>query len=142
MRGPDGYMYEPVWMHPTEAAKRGIKHGDIVKIFNERGTVLSAAYVTERVIPGAIMQDHGTRTDEIISGELDRGGNHNLICPDHISSEHCTAMATNNFLCEMAKLDPAEMDEWRREHPEAFSRDYDPYAGLTYSSWVVEGDEE
>jgi molybdopterin guanine dinucleotide-containing S/N-oxide reductase-like protein len=140
MRGPDGYMYEPAWLHPTEAAKRGIKHGDIIKMFNERGTVLGAAYITERVIQGALMQDHGARTDEIISGELERGGNHNMICPDHISSEHCTAMATNNFLVEVAKVYPEEMDEWRRKYPEAFARDYDPNAGLTWNSWVIEGD--
>ena len=30
-------MYEPVWIHPSDAEKRGIKNGDIVKVFNERG---------------------------------------------------------------------------------------------------------
>ena len=141
IRGTDGYMYEPVWIHPTDAAKRGIKHGDIVKMFNERGAVLGAAYVTERVIPSAVMQDHGARTDEIISGELDRGGNHNLISPGGKASENCTAMACNNFLVEVAKVEPAEMDEWRQKYPEAFSRDYDPDAGLTWASWIIEGDE-
>ena len=65
-----------------------------------------------------------------------------MICPDHIASEHCTAMATNNFLVEVAKVNPKEMDEWRRKYPEAFNRDYDSNAGLTYSSWVIEGDEK
>ena len=138
MRGPDGYMYEPVWIHPIDADKRGIKHGDIVKMFNERGAVLGAAYVTERVIPSAVMQDHGARTDEIIPGELDRGGNHNLICPDNIHSQNCTGQATNNFLVEIVKVEPEEMDEWRREYPEAFNRDYDPDAGLTWASWIID----
>ena len=40
VRGPDGYLYEPIWIHPTDAAKRGIKNGDVVKVFNERGAVL------------------------------------------------------------------------------------------------------
>ena len=35
--GPDGYKYEPVWIHPEDAAKRGIRSGDIVKVFNELG---------------------------------------------------------------------------------------------------------
>ena len=30
--GHDGYKYEPIWLHTSEAAKRGIKHGDIIKI--------------------------------------------------------------------------------------------------------------
>ena len=42
VKGHDGYMYEPVWIHPTDAEARGIKSGDIVKLFNERGTVLGA----------------------------------------------------------------------------------------------------
>ena len=28
--GPDGYQYHPVWLHPSEAEKRGIRHGDVV----------------------------------------------------------------------------------------------------------------
>ena len=48
--GPDGYQYHPVWLHPSEAEKRDIRHGDIVSIMNERGTVLAGAYVTERII--------------------------------------------------------------------------------------------
>jgi molybdopterin guanine dinucleotide-containing S/N-oxide reductase-like protein len=138
IKGPDGYLYEPVWMHPTVAAKRGIEHGDIVKMYNERGTVLGAAYLTEKVIPGAVMQNQGTRTDEIISMALDRGGNLNLICPDNIISQHCTGMVTNNFLVEVEKVDPAEMEEWKKKYPEAFARDYDPACGLRFHAWVVD----
>ena len=32
VKGYDGYMYEPCWLHPQDAAERGIKHGDIVKV--------------------------------------------------------------------------------------------------------------
>ena len=74
IRGSDGYMYEPVWLHPTDAAERDIKHGDIIKMFNERGTVLGAAYVIERVIPGAIMQDHGAGRMKFSPGRLKEGG--------------------------------------------------------------------
>ena len=46
----DGYLYEPVWMHPSDAAARGIEDGDIVKMYNERGVVLGGAYVSQRVM--------------------------------------------------------------------------------------------
>jgi molybdopterin guanine dinucleotide-containing S/N-oxide reductase-like protein len=142
IKGPDGYLYEPVWMHPTEAARRGIRYQDLVKLYNERGAVLGAAFITERVIPGAIMQDHGARTDEIISFGLDRGGNHNLIGPDRIHSQNCTGQATNNFLVEVEKVDPAEMDAWRRDYPEAFARDYDPATGLHFDAWIINEKED
>ncbi len=48
VRGWDGYMYEAVWLHTSEAEKRGIKNGDIVKVFNERGIVSAA-----RMFPSA-----------------------------------------------------------------------------------------
>ena len=50
--GPDGYQYHPIWLHPSEAEKRGIKDGDVVNIFNDRGVVLAGAYITERIMPG------------------------------------------------------------------------------------------
>ena len=52
VKGSDGYLYEPLWIHPSEAAKRGIQDGDICKVFNERGVVLVGAKVWERIMPG------------------------------------------------------------------------------------------
>ena len=65
VRGFDGYQYEPLWMNPSDAAARGIQDGDIVKVYNERGIVLAGAYVSERVMPGAVFMDHGGRYDPI-----------------------------------------------------------------------------
>ena len=38
VKGWDGYLYEPIWINPEDAEARGIKDGDIVKLFNERGS--------------------------------------------------------------------------------------------------------
>jgi anaerobic selenocysteine-containing dehydrogenase len=64
--GPDGYKYEPLWIHTSEAENRDIQSGDVVKVFNERGIVLVGAYVTERLRPGVVYVDHGARHDPII----------------------------------------------------------------------------
>ena len=74
VRGWDGYWYEPCWMHPSDAEARGIKNGDIVKVYNERGGVLCGALVWERIMPGVLSIDHGARADYIIPEKLDRGG--------------------------------------------------------------------
>ncbi|MDR1067663.1 MAG: molybdopterin-dependent oxidoreductase, partial [Clostridiales Family XIII bacterium] len=74
IRGADGYQYEAAWLHPTTAAERGIAHGDIIKVHNERGTVLCGAYVTERLVPGVVFVDHGSRFDPIDAEGIDRGG--------------------------------------------------------------------
>jgi trimethylamine-N-oxide reductase (cytochrome c) len=138
VKGYDGYLYEPVWINPADAARRGIKHGDIVKIFNDRGVVLGGACVTERIKPGALLQDHGARVDLITDG-IDRGGSNNLISPQGPMSQNCWGQATTGFLVEVKKVSPGEMREWRKKYPEAFARDYDPESGLKYSSWVEGG---
>ncbi len=90
VRGPDGYYYEPLWIHPLDAEARGISHGDVVKVFNERGAVLGGAYVTQRIMPGVVYMDHGARYDPIIPGELDRGGAINTISPHNLTSKNAT----------------------------------------------------
>ncbi len=137
--GPDGYKYEPVWIHPTDAAPRGIVDGDIVKIFNERGAVLGGAIVCERIIPGAVYQDHGARLDEIIPGELDRGGANNLICPLNITSKYATGMASSGYLVQVEKVSLDQMDQWKKQYPDAFERAYDPDAGLRLEGWLEGG---
>jgi anaerobic selenocysteine-containing dehydrogenase len=136
VKGYDGYMYEPVWINTKDAAARGIKNGDIVRVFNERGAVLCGAYVTERLIPGAVYVDHGARTDSIIPGKLDRGGAINLISPGGTISKNCIGQATSGYLVEAAKVSMAQMAEWKQKYPEAFSREYDPASGLRFNAWV------
>ncbi|MCE5253049.1 MAG: molybdopterin-dependent oxidoreductase, partial [Actinomycetia bacterium] len=139
VKGRDGYLYEPVWLNPAEAAARGIKHGDIVKVFNERGTVLGGAYVTERVRTRVAYMDHGSRWDPIIPGRLDRGGAINTITPHNLTSKRATGMAVSGFLVEVAKVTDEEMAGWRRDYPEAFERNYDPATGVSLSGWLCAG---
>jgi molybdopterin guanine dinucleotide-containing S/N-oxide reductase-like protein len=140
VKGVDGYMYEPLWMNPADAEKRGIRSGDIVKIFNDRGIVLAGAYVTERLIPGVVYIDHGSRCDWIVPGEVDRGGAINLITPGSTVSKNSFGQATSGFLAEVAKLDMREMDDWRRKYPRAFEKEYDPASGLRFNAWVESTD--
>ncbi len=142
IKGWDGYLYEPVWINPVDAEARGIKDGDIVKMFNERGTVLGAAYVWERIMPGAVCMDHGARVDLLHVGDdvmIDRGGANNLISPLNGISQNCWGMATSGFLVDVQKVTMAEMGEWREKYPEAFARAYDPAAGLRFDAWVIPG---
>ncbi len=133
--GPDGYQYEPVWINPVDAAKKGIKHKDIVKVYNERGWVLGGAYVTERIVSGAIYQDHGARLDTIEAGVSDRGGANNLIAPGNIISKHCPGEVTSGFLVNFEKVDIAEL---ARQYPETFERRYDAGSGVSIYNYIVE----
>jgi trimethylamine-N-oxide reductase (cytochrome c) len=135
--GPDGYQYEPLWMHPSDAAARGITDGDVVKIYNERGAVLAGAWVTERIRPGAVYIDHGARWDPIVPGELDRGGAINTITPHNITSKNAAGMVCSGFLVE---VEAADLEGIRKQYPEAFKRPYKADAGLRLER-VLEGGE-
>jgi formylmethanofuran dehydrogenase subunit D len=127
VQGSDGYKYEPLWINTVDAATRGIAAGDVVKIHNERGAVLVGAYVTERVVPGAVYIDHGARYDPIVPGELDRGGAINTLTPHNLTSKNATGMVSSGFLAE---VEHADMNELKKRYPEAFSRPYHAGAGL------------
>jgi trimethylamine-N-oxide reductase (cytochrome c) len=134
VKGPDGYNYEPLWLNPLDAEARGITSGDVVKVYNERGTVLGGAYVTERLMPGVVYMDHGARYDPIVPGELDRGGAINTITPHNLTSRNATGMVVSSFLVEVAKVD---IHNLREKCPEAFIRKYDPASGPRFDARVT-----
>ncbi len=133
IKGSDGYLYQPVWINPIDASKRSINHGDIVRIFNERGVVLAAAYLTERIMAGSISIDHGARYDPIVPGELDRGGAINTISPHKTSSKNATGMASSGYLAEVQL---ADIDELRQKYPEVFNKPYQAASGLVLERLV------
>jgi len=76
---------EPIWIHPADAEARGIKAGDIVRVFNGRGQVLAGAVITDLVMPGVVQLATGAWYDPLdpASGNsLDKHGNANTLTID------------------------------------------------------------
>jgi trimethylamine-N-oxide reductase (cytochrome c) len=103
----DGYEWQPIRIHPQDAKDRGIRHGDIVKLFNDRGTVLGIAQLTERLRPGVIHSyESSAKYDPLEPGKpgsVDRGGCINLLTPSRMISKNAPGMAPNSCLVEIAK---------------------------------------
>ena len=135
VEGPDGYLYEPVWINPVDAEEYGIKNGDVVKIYNDRGWTLGGAYITERIRPKVVLQDHGARLDPIEGGVSDRGGANNLIAPTKTTSQNAPGEVTSGYLVAIEKVDPFAL---AAEYPEQFGRAYDPAVGVDISTWIQE----
>ena len=133
--GPDGYAYEPVWINPVDAGELGVANGDVVKIYNERGWTLGGVYITERIFPGAVLQDHGARIDPIEPGTSDRGGANNLIAPKPCTSQNCAGEVTSGFLVGVEKVDVFEL---AKEYPAAFGRTFQADEGPDMSNWLVD----
>ena len=60
-------------INPIDAASRGLKTGDQVRIFNDRGTVLLPAKVTPRIMPGVVSFPQGAWYKPNKAG-VDEGG--------------------------------------------------------------------
>lgn len=54
---------EPLRIHPTDAAARGIASGDVVRVFNDRGACLAGAIVTADVRPRVVQLSTGAWFD-------------------------------------------------------------------------------
>ena len=132
--GPDGYAYEPVWVNPVDARELGVEAGDVVKVVNDRGWTMGGVYVTERIRPGVVYQDHGSRIDPIVPGESDRAGANNLIAPKECTSANCAGEVTSGFLVGIEKADVFAL---AREYPEAFGRTFQADEGPDIDNWLV-----
>jgi len=138
IRAKDGYQYESAWINPRTAEAKGISHGEIVKVFNERGIVLCGAFLTERVREGVVYVDHGSRYDPIDPETIDRGGAINLISPTAITSKTVTGMVVSGFLVDIAPVGDDEMSLWRAKYPEAFERAICDATGVCLDGWLVD----
>ena len=56
---------EAVRMHPEDAAARGVRDGDVVRIFNDRGACLAGAVLTPGARPGVIQLPTGAWFDPL-----------------------------------------------------------------------------
>ena len=133
-RGADGYQYQPLWINPVDAEDRGIRSGDVVTIFNERGVVLAGAYVTERVMPGAVGIDHGAKYDPIVPGRSTGAGPSTPSCPATPPPRTRRAWWSPGFLAEVEKTD---LEALEAKYPDAFARECHTAAGpcLAGCSW-------
>jgi biotin/methionine sulfoxide reductase len=78
---------EPVRLHPADAAARGLRGGDLVRIFNDRGACLAGLAVDEAVRPGVAQLSTGAWYDpDPADPGFCRHGNPNVLTADRPSS--------------------------------------------------------
>jgi len=103
----DGYYYRTVRVYPADTEPRGIKDGDIIKMYNDRGSVLGIVQVTERVKPGVIHSCASSAKYDPLEPEkpysTDKAGCVNLLTSARRLSKNTAGMAPNSCLIEIAK---------------------------------------
>jgi molybdopterin guanine dinucleotide-containing S/N-oxide reductase-like protein len=102
----DGHYYWIIRINTKDAEKRGIKEHDLVKVFNDRGAVICAAQVTERVPPGTV-HSYESSADYDPLGEpgnsAERGGCINQLTPGRYISKNACGQAPNSCLVQIKK---------------------------------------
>jgi molybdopterin guanine dinucleotide-containing S/N-oxide reductase-like protein len=102
----DGHYYWIIRISTTDAQQRDIRENDLVKVFNDRGAVICAAQVTERV-PSGTVHSYESSANYQPAGEpgqsVDLGGCINQLTPGRMMIKKSHSMAANSCLVQMEK---------------------------------------
>ncbi|WP_017234846.1 molybdopterin-dependent oxidoreductase [Pandoraea sp. B-6] len=93
---------EPLYLHPRDAAARGILDGDIVEVFNARGRCLAGVRITDRILPGVVRMSTGAWYDPEPDTGRDKHGNPNVLTADVPASGLSQGCAAQSCLVEVS----------------------------------------
>ena len=91
---------QEVLMNTVDAEARGIKSGDVVKVYNDRGTTVLLARATERIMPGVVCIYEGAWPTLDEHG-IDHSGSADILTADRPSP--AGSFAFNTLLVEVEK---------------------------------------
>ncbi|NVO15095.1 MAG: trimethylamine-N-oxide reductase TorA [Rhodoplanes sp.] len=98
---------EPIEIARADAERRGIKDGDVVRVFNARGQSLAGARVVDDLLPGVVRFCEGSWYDPMEPGKLgtlDKYGSANQLTQDVPSSKLGQACAAHTALVEIERF--------------------------------------
>jgi trimethylamine-N-oxide reductase (cytochrome c) len=95
-------------MNAEDAAARGIRKHDLVKVYNDRGAVICAALPTQR-LPRGVCHGYESSATYDPMGEpgrsVDRGGCLNLLTPERTQTKSTHSLAGANSLVQIEVWD-------------------------------------
>lgn len=97
---------EPIRIHPADAAARGIRSGDVVRVFNDRGSCLAGAVLTDTVRPRVVQLSTGAWYDPLDPADPDAmcvHGNPNVLTFDRGTSKLAQGCSGQHALVEVER---------------------------------------
>ncbi|MEM1237302.1 MAG: molybdopterin-dependent oxidoreductase [Pseudomonadota bacterium] len=97
---------EPVLIHPSDAAPRGITDGTIVELWNDRGRCLAGARLTDDILPGCVFLWTGAwyDPDDDAPQARCRHGNPNVLTHDERTSSLTQGPAAHSAMVDIAPV--------------------------------------
>lgn len=104
----DGYRYWLLRMNPKDAEARGLRQDDLVRVFNDRGSVICAVDIVDLVTPGVLRANESSAVLDLVAtpvGMVDRGGCLNLLTSARPMSKTADGITPNSCQVEVEKWD-------------------------------------
>lgn len=101
---------EPIRMNPFDARERGLAAGDVVKVFNDRGSCLAGVVLDNGVRPQVVQLSTGAWFDPADPGDLDSmcvHGNPNVLTDDVGTSSLAHGCTGAHVLVQVEKYSDA-----------------------------------
>ena len=98
---------EPVEINPIDAENRGLKNGDIVKLFNDRGACLAGVIIEKKVMPGVAQISTGAWYDPQYPtkpNSICKHGNPNVLTRDKGTSKLGQGPIAHSCLIEIERF--------------------------------------
>jgi biotin/methionine sulfoxide reductase len=92
-------------IHPDDAAARGIRSGDLVRVFNDRGACRARASVSANIRQGVVALPTGAWYGDP-SDNIDPNGNPNVLTRDVGTSRLGQGCSAHTALVDVARLNP------------------------------------
>jgi biotin/methionine sulfoxide reductase len=97
---------EPIALNPIDAARRNIRHGDAVRVFNERGAFVATAVLSGGLMPNVAQVATGAWYDPEFPGRpgaLEKHGNPNVVTLDKGTSRLAQSPIAQTVLVEIER---------------------------------------
>jgi biotin/methionine sulfoxide reductase len=95
---------EQIGIHPIDAAERNLSHGDLVRVFNERGATLASVAIRDDLIERVVQLPTGAWWDPEEPGGLDRSGNPNVLTRDAGTSQLAQGPTAQTCLVQVERF--------------------------------------
>ena len=112
---------EPVVINRQDAKERGIKDGDLVELYNARGTIIVGAVLSDKIMPGVVSIYEGGWPQLDKKGRCNNG-QVNFLTTSHRASGLSQATSADTCLASLRKCTDAESPTRAFEPPKIVKR--------------------
>jgi biotin/methionine sulfoxide reductase len=99
---------EVLTMHPRDATSRQLDDGDLVEVFNERGSFVASLRISDQLLPGVVQIATGAWFDPAEPGSpqsLEKHGNPNAVTSDRGASRLSQSSTSQTVLVDVVRCE-------------------------------------